>query len=221
MSVVASFSLGSSEFPLGRALSVAEGSVRLETVVPTSRSAVPYLWAPRTHVAQLERHLIEDPLVEAATTVDRVDDEALVRVEWSEDINGLIDAILDIEAVVLEAIGNNDRWVLRLRFTAYEDLSSFYHDCVDRGIDVQLERIHDPGEGRPAYELTDEQRRALEAALRGGYFSIPREVSLDELGEQLGISDSAVSQRIRRGLERLLTTTLDGESSHIHPNQRE
>jgi len=67
-------------------------------------------------------------------------------------------------------------------------------------------------------ELTDDRREALEAALEEGYFEVPRRIDLVELADQLDISDSALSQRLRRGITTVLADhvpdsnrKLDGE----------
>jgi predicted DNA binding protein len=65
-------------------------------------------------------------------------------------------------------------------------------------------------EGKPSgrYGLTDQQYDALTAACEAGYFAVPRETDLDELSDDLGISHQALSERIRRGTEALVTETL-------------
>jgi predicted DNA binding protein len=45
-------------------------------------------------------------------------------------------------------------------------------------------------------------------ALRHGYFDTPRETTLEELAVELDISRQALSERIRRGNERLLRQSL-------------
>jgi len=40
--------------------------------------------------------------------------------------------------------------------------------------------------------------------LETGYFAVPSQVSLEELSDRLAVSDAAVSQRLRRGIESLL-----------------
>lgn len=224
MTVVASFSLNAETFSLGRALMSVDGGVRLESVVPVGRSAIPYLWIHRESSEGIERRLAEEPLIKDAEIIDEVGDERLMCVEWSDDLDDLIGAILDADAAVLEAVGDTDTWSLQLRFTGYDALSAFYHDCTERGIDIQLDRMDDldGNTNRPAHVLTDEQRRTLETAVGAGYFSVPRETTLDDLASQLDVSDSAVSQRIRRGLERLLTTTLvDDDPPHRLRSQNE
>lgn len=48
------------------------------------------------------------------------------------------------------------------------------------------------------------QRETLLTAYRQGYFGIPRRTNQADLAEELEISDSALSQRIRRGVSKLI-----------------
>lgn len=52
--------------------------------------------------------------------------------------------------------------------------------------------------------LTPKQREVLTLALEEGYFDLPRQSELGDLTDGLDISESAVSQRIRRGLRELV-----------------
>nr|WP_305148845.1 helix-turn-helix domain-containing protein [Halobellus inordinatus] len=52
--------------------------------------------------------------------------------------------------------------------------------------------------------LTDRQRECLTAAHRLGYFDVPRECSLAELADTLGVDKSSASETIRRGTGRLV-----------------
>ena len=57
------------------------------------------------------------------------------------------------------------------------------------------------GDGRT---LSPKQREALTVALDRGYFDVPRHVTLAAVGAELGVSDTAASQRIRRGCRELV-----------------
>jgi len=57
--------------------------------------------------------------------------------------------------------------------------------------------------------LTEKQRDTLELALREGYYERPRESDLGTLADTLGISKSAVSQRIRNAEIKLITSALE------------
>ena len=214
MSVIADFSIPAEQFALGHLLEVRPGvQVRLESMVPTGETMIPYFWVEDPDIEAVEEALLESTYVEEASIVDRVGDEALFRVVWAEDVNGIIETITETESVILEGNGHGDNWTFELRFPEYDALSQFYRSVVEKDISITLENVHNPIDqsGPQPNVLTDEQREALQTALEEGYFAVPREITLVELADQLGISDSAVSQRIRRGLTKLLTTNLTRE----------
>lgn len=59
--------------------------------------------------------------------------------------------------------------------------------------------------------LTDRQRECLRAALRAGYFEVPRECTLSELADDLAVDKSTASETIRRGQARILEEYLMSE----------
>jgi predicted DNA binding protein len=58
--------------------------------------------------------------------------------------------------------------------------------------------------------LTDRQRELLEAALREGYFEVPRECTLADLADEIGVDKSSASTVLRRGEARILKQFLTG-----------
>jgi len=216
MSVIAEFTIPAGEFALGHLLEVREGvKVRLESMIPTGDAMLPYFWVQSPDVEAVEEALLESPMVSDVKVVDVIGDETLFRVDWAENIDGLITSIQQSDGVVLQGEGHGDYWTFQLRFPEYDSLSTFYRDTVDSGISIDLGNVHNPIEANPASEMgiTPEQYEALDLAVESGYFSIPRETTLIEMAEELGISDSAVSQRIRRGLHKLLSSTIFTEST--------
>lgn len=211
MSVIARIEVPAEEFVLGDALEAYDGvTVHLESMVPTGNATIPYFWVDRGNTEVMQRALEENPVVESVRVVDETDQEALLRVDWSSEINGLIEVITATSGVVLEGSGMGDRWQFRVRFPDYDELFTFYRQCVDNGIPLDISRVHNPTEPTRTtdYGLSEAQERALLTALELGYFDVPREITLVGLAEELGISDSAVSQRIRRGLGSLLRQTI-------------
>lgn len=84
-----------------------------------------------------------------------------------------------------------------------EELAAVIAALRDRGATVRLRRIADretETETRllelDTDEITDKQREAVRAAVRAGYYETPRRADLSELAEELGVSRSAVSQRL-------------------------
>ena len=224
MSVIARFSVPATAFPLGEVLEVRRGiQVRLESVIPTSGTVAPYFWATGRDSEAVVAALEDSPLVEDVRVADEIDSWALFRVDWSPEVDGLLDAVADADAAILEGTGTGDSWTFRARFHGHAELSAFYRACVDEGIQIDLEAVHSPiGDGDGGAGVTDGQREALSTALAAGYFAVPRETTLVELAERLGVSDTAVSQRIRRGLTTLLSARLRPRSAAVdEPGRRD
>ena len=211
MSVIASITIPAAEFPLGSLLSPdSDATVSVESTVPTSESVIPYLWVPEDAVENALYELRALRTVSSATVVDEVNDHALVRVEWTDEVNGLLASVRDTTAVVTSATGTAEQWTFRLRFPSYEELSAFYTTCVDRNVSIELVELHEAigPKNTPRFGLTDGQRDLVLAAYEDGYFDVPRKTTLVDLGEKLEVSDSAVSQRLRRGLSSLIYSTV-------------
>lgn len=223
MSVIATVSIPATEFPLGSLLdSDLDATVTVETTVPTSEDVIPYLWVPLEVVDSVREELETKPRVNDVSVVDELDDSALVKIDWADRVNGVLESIRQHEIIVTSAVGTPDQWLFRLRFPSYEDLSAFYSNCVDRDISLELVQLHeavDP-DSQCRFGLTNAQRDLVVSAYEAGYFDIPRRTTLVELGERLGISDSAVSQRLRRGLAALISSTLAVDSQSGAGNVR-
>jgi len=212
MSVIITVDVPAEDFTLGAALAANPGvRVRLERVVPMGGTFSPYFWAADHTLEDLESALGAATDVESFTVVDTMDGEALVRVEWGSEADGLLDAVADSGAVILEATGEADSWTMQLRFDDNDALTGFYRRCVAEGISLDVTSVHEPGAPEDlglGLELTDEQYETLAVALEAGYFEVPRRINLVDLADRLGVSDTAVSQRLRRGIQTLLESAL-------------
>ncbi len=214
MSVIANFTVPALDFALGRVLEVERGlRIQVESMIPTGDAVMPYLWVPSHATGAIAAAIEDTDVARSVTVVDEVGDETLLRVEWGPDVDGLVASALAVDAAILEAVGTGDDWSFQLRFADYDALSEFYRRCVDHDVSIELEQVHNPVEpdGPARYGLTPDQRETLMTALETGYFAVPRETTLVELSEELGVSDSAVSQRLRRGLASLVSGTLLAE----------
>ena len=69
-------------------------------------------------------------------------------------------------------------------------------------------------EGRnPETLLTDRQRECLTVAFREGYFQVPRECTLEDVADAIGVDKSTASETLRRGSARVLEWFLVGSTS--------
>lgn len=121
------------------------------------------------------------------------------------------DLMRDWDIVLLDAHGTHEGWTVRLLFPTQEALSAYYDECTERGLAptilTKYEEVDAPT--RANAELTPAQWEALTTAFEAGYFEIPRQTSLDDIADQLGISAQAASERIRRAEAALLDRQLN------------
>ena len=211
MTVIADLSIPSEGFVLGETMqAVSAESIEIEQLVPLDGVTLPYFWLEKVDADAAEAALEEEPAVKAVTQIDELDGRVLFRIDWTEDVDSFLENLVDYEAAVLEAVGTHKEWQFQLRFPSYEELSTFYRACIEDGLAMDLQRVHNPIEAtsRSRYGLTADQRETIMRAYEDGYYSIPRKTSIQKLGEELDISDSAVSQRLRRGEGSLIAATL-------------
>ncbi|WP_458210514.1 helix-turn-helix domain-containing protein [Haladaptatus sp. NG-SE-30] len=211
MSVILEFTIDSQDFQLGEVLSGTPNMhLELERIVPTGPMIMPFIWATGDGHDDFEAQVQAHPAVKESLALDRVRDSVLYRIEWTDDPTDLTEGIAVADAVVLEAHGN-EQWKFRLRFPDHDKLSLFHNFILEYDIQIHIDRTYtltETTERGHRFDLSQEQREALVLAARRGYFATPREVSLDALAEELGISEQAVSNRIRRGNEKILQQVL-------------
>lgn len=210
MSVILEFSIDSEDFQLGEVLSAPPGmQLELERIVPTGDMVMPFVWATGERHATFEEQVRDHPAIKTCVAIDSVDESTLYRIEWEEETD-LIQGIAASDAVILEAHGNGE-WAFRLRFPDHDRLSHFHNFVLEQDLPIHIDRTYtltETTERGHRFNLSQEQREALLLAIQGGYFATPREIGLDELAEKLGISEQAVSNRIRRGNEKILRQVL-------------
>ncbi|MFC5971437.1 helix-turn-helix domain-containing protein [Halomarina salina] len=213
MSVVAELSIQSKQFELGRVLELSEGMLlELDRVVPVGESTVPLVWVYASDTQGFEERVANHPSVRGFEALDRFSGRALYRLDWDTTGDHLFDAIHRERAHVLRATATPESWTFELRFPSHEALSGFQTHCENARIHFSVARIgrsNEPDDD-PRYGLTESQYDALVLAVESGYYDIPRRRTTVELAEELGISDQAVTERLRRAIIALTENTLDG-----------
>ena len=116
---------------------------------------------------------------------------------------------------LIGATGTHQQWTFEIRGDDRSDIAAFQDRCRELGIPITLTELHalTPVETTTEAALTDSQHEALVLACERGYFESPREVTMAELGEELGISQQAVASRLRRGIKHVLGSTLSAIST--------
>jgi predicted DNA binding protein len=212
MSVVAEFTINSSEFILGQVLARDPGThVEMERVVPASGRVMPYVWVHDTDFEEFEAAIRKSEYVQNLIALDVIGDSALYRVEWDEHVESLIYGMAETNATILEARGN-DEWFFRIRFDDHSGMTDFHNYCMDHDIQFQLERVFTLTETKQAdkyvFDLTNRQRESLITAVKNGYFEVPRGTTLSEIGERLDISEQSASENVRRAADTVLRQVL-------------
>jgi hypothetical protein len=203
------------EFALAETLqAVPNVAFRAERVIEAGGDTVmPLLWAHAEDRSldetALTEALVDDPTTDNVTLLGDFDDEWLYRMQWTGHVELLVHMITQSQATVLRASTTDSRWELRVLYPSRDDVSSTHEFCENHGLTFDVQSVHEMDvspSGR--YGLTDAQYEALVSAHEAGYFSVPREASLDDLSDDLGVSHQALSERIRRGTDVLVGEAL-------------
>ncbi|APX96186.1 helix-turn-helix domain-containing protein [Natronorubrum daqingense] len=212
MAVIAEFSVHSDDFALHHALTAApEMIVEIERVVATMKDRImPYFWVTGETLSEFERALDEDNSVKNITEVDVVEDAKLYRAEWTENIETVIFAYVEIGATILQASGRNDRWELQMRFDDQEKVADFREYCDENDVSFELLQLQEQEQPMAStqYDLTPKQRETLISALEEGYYEVPQQVTMSELAAEMGISQQALSKRFHNAHKNLITNVL-------------
>lgn len=180
--------------------------------VPGGPDSVPYVRITGAYeAAAYERSVRDDPRIAAFTAIQRSFQMGLYRIKWDQAVNGLISSIHEHDLLIEQAIGRAQHWTLQLRGPDRAAIEAVRHDCQTEDIPITALTIRDQTDGDTGapYNLTTKQRKAVRLAFERGYFRVPRETSLTELAEELGISRQSFTRRLHRGLQGILDALLD------------
>lgn len=203
MSTIAELTLPADEFALRQVFeTVDDVVVEIERVVAYEPDHVmPFVWfsGDSDELDRLEETLEADPSVEDAEMLTDLDDECLFRMNWVEDVTVMVHMLTEEDATILQAISDGRYWRLRILFPKRTSLSETYDFATEEGLTIEISKVHELDEERGGrYGLTDAQHETLVQALEHGYYQIPRDIDMEGLSEELGISHQALSERLRR-----------------------
>lgn len=91
----------------------------------------------------------------------------------------------------------------------HDDISDRVAEYEQSSVGVVLRSLgHYDGADEPLDALTDRQRDVLQTAFDLGYFSVPRDVTTEEIAAELGLTPSTVREHLQRAQHNLLTELL-------------
>ncbi len=210
MGTIAELSIPTTEFALRDTLvAVPDTTLEVERVAAHSEGRfMPVIWVRTADFDRFEEALGEDPTVDEIERLSTLETERLYRMDWVDPAHP-VHVILNCDSTILSATGTEERWRLRILFPDREALSAAHDRCHSSNLEFEITSIYElEGERRGQYSLTTEQYSTLVEGAKRGYYNVPRDVTLGEFAESLGVSHQALSERLRRGHRNLIESTL-------------
>lgn len=170
-----------------------------------------FFWVEAPEYTPVETAFEEDPTVAAFERVLTTDDRRTYGITYDDEASLISPAITQIGGLILESRSHANGWLLTLLFEDHETLNELNEYVTDAKFRFDVFELHHAGspDDHRQFGLTERQAEALVCAYVHGYFDHPRKISQAELGSILGISETAVSGRLRRGSARLTEAVLE------------
>lgn len=160
--------------------------------------------------ARLERALDDDATVASYELVEWAGGGGIYYIEHTDQTRLISTVVTDANGFLLHTETRDLGWLARLLLPDREALNAVWEYATDEEMRLDIIEIHsnDGMDTEMAYGLTDEQEAALTLAYDRGYFAEPRDVSLEEVATEMGLSSTAMSGRLRRGMRNLIGATI-------------
>ncbi len=170
------------------------------------------VWAEGGDFEAFEAALADDPTVTPPRQTMNFVSRRLYVLELTEEGRQtcIYPLMVDEGGLVREMTATSDGWRLRVALPDRRALTHLHRFCRESGIDFDLRRLYVRADetGVSAYGLSPKQRDLLLQAFEAGYFEVPRKITLSELADEFGVSNQALSERLRRGVRTLIAQTL-------------
>jgi predicted DNA binding protein len=169
---------------------------------------VPLLRATGASASTVRDALEADDTTASVELVSRCERSALFRVRWTARSRFLTAVLVGNGGAVLTARGTREAWTFRLLFPERDAVSTTYDACMEYDVSIDWIRSLKEGAFPGDSRLTDTQSVTLETALESGYYGVPRDVAIEALAAELGVSHQALSERLRRAHSTLVENGL-------------
>ncbi|WP_324760988.1 helix-turn-helix domain-containing protein [Haloarcula sp. GH36] len=145
--------------------------------------------------------------------IETGDGKAIYSFGYTDEAKIFSPVISTENGVVLDMENDGDAWIFTVWLPERTNLAALWDTARRHDIDIELLRVNQyTSLGSTDAGLTDSQREALLVALEAGYFEEPRNATLGEVAAELDISQPAAGGLLRRGIERLIVSSLAEES---------
>jgi len=207
VSVIVELGVPVDAFELGRILpGLDDVEYSLETLVPIGEAPVPLLRVHDGETANLVDAVTDHPSANEMTLLTGTNGDEIYWLDWEHESDEFLTAVRESGGHLLSGNSHCGRWQFRVQFPDPDSLSVFNDLLRERGVEDDVLSVTNSWSASrgDADALTTPQREAFEVAYQAGYYDIPRQASTADVAEQLGISDQALSERLRRGTARLI-----------------
>jgi predicted DNA binding protein len=195
------------DLPLAAFVQALPGTtLELEYQRSTGSDAGVFLVVEGVEPAAADAALAAAPTVEEVLPLGAAGSRLVYRVTLADCVDLLPPDATDLGIRVLEIANREGAWRLKLHCpdrSVLEALRNHYHD---HDVPFRIKRLHEAVDTHdsPDVSLSAVHRQTLTTAYRAGYFDVPRGITQGELADQLGLSRSGLSQRLRRATAKLV-----------------
>jgi len=195
-----------------------EMMIQIETLHTDSvRSSKVIFWAWGDDFQTFERSMDADSTIREYTNLTEFEERRLYSIIPSEEGEKVFTyrTMTEHDIVSLHETGNYEGLTIRARFPGRDDLRAYREFCQEKGLTFHVQNLYPEnqhiadGESVEPHGLTSPQREVLQICLEQGYFATPRQITLEEIADELDVSVQAVSTRLRRALQTLLQNTIN------------
>lgn len=159
---------------------------------------------------ELEAALDEDATVERYELVDWTAGTGIYYIEHTPETKLISTVVTDVNGFLVHTETAGDGWLVSLLLPDRKGLNAIWEFANEHDIVLDIHEVYsnDDPSGETSYGLTEEQKTALLIAYERGYFGEPRDISLSEVAAEIGLSSTAMSGRLRRGMRNLISATI-------------
>lgn len=154
------------------------------------------------NMERFHRLASQDPSVGC---LDLLEDGEFRRLYSIETVPDTIDerayeAAVDSGGMYLQSRTGEDGWYTTMNYPDQESFQQYQRRISEEGMEIEPTVVR-AGKyliSGGAFDLTKKQEEVLAETVNAGYFEVPRQGSLEEVAEELDISQQAASERLRR-----------------------
>jgi predicted DNA binding protein len=163
---------------------------------------------------ELERMLDDDSTVSSYELVDWTDGRGIYYIEHTPETKLISSVVTEVNGFLVHTETKGNGWLVRLLLPDRKALNTIWEFTNENDITLNINEIYGNDAGtETSYGLTNEQKAALRITYEEGYFREPRDISLREVADEMELSSTAMSGRLRRGMRNLIAATIaEGDS---------